>query len=363
MNYRLTKKEHDKFVFQCYVNRGYNAEESQKAAHISSLATYYGNQTHNALKALHLDSLFGSKVGGCTPQAKIEKKNNGFKAVEVWNANKKLGQAVAVDALERCMELADEFGVGVVGVDNAFHYLYGGAYVMEVAKKGYIVYTNCTSTLAEVVPFLGKTPTLGTNPHSWGFPTTDILGFPICIDWATSAIAMGRVQQLKREGKKIPADCAIDSLGNITQDPKEVASLLPFGKHKGYSLSLINELYGAYIGGNIPTIRGRFSGENKAKNSCTFFFQVIHPRALECSFEELKSQNENVKAVIDDIFKKGNEESLLPGELEYRAAKKSDEVKGLIFTEAEKLAFDELARENGLELLNFEELVCNEISK
>ena len=25
---------------------------------------------------------------------------------------------------------------------------------------------------AEVVPFGGKTPTIGTNPHSWGFPTT-----------------------------------------------------------------------------------------------------------------------------------------------------------------------------------------------
>ena len=32
------------------------------------------------------------------------------------------------------------------------------------------------------MPFGGKFPTLGTNPHSWAFPTTDLIGFPICID-------------------------------------------------------------------------------------------------------------------------------------------------------------------------------------
>ena len=35
-------------------------------------------------------------------------------------------------------------------VDNCFHYLWGGGYVIEAAKRGYICYTNCTSTLAEV---------------------------------------------------------------------------------------------------------------------------------------------------------------------------------------------------------------------
>jgi LDH2 family malate/lactate/ureidoglycolate dehydrogenase len=96
-------------------------------------------------------------------------------------------------------------------VDNAFHYLWGGGYVMDAAKKGYIAYTNCTSTLGEVVPFGGKFPVLGTNPHSWGLPTQDACGFPIVIDWATSTVAMGRVQQLKREGKPLPPGAAVDA--------------------------------------------------------------------------------------------------------------------------------------------------------
>jgi hypothetical protein len=75
---------------------------------------------------------------------------------------------------------------------------------MDAAKKGYIAYTNCTSTLSEVVPFGGKFPVLGTNPHSWGLPTTEACGFPVVIDWATSTVAMGRVQQLRRENKPLP---------------------------------------------------------------------------------------------------------------------------------------------------------------
>ena len=33
-------------------------------------------RTHNALKALHLDDLFGSKAGGCKPSAEILKKES-----------------------------------------------------------------------------------------------------------------------------------------------------------------------------------------------------------------------------------------------------------------------------------------------
>ena len=80
-------------------------------------------------------------------------------AVARWNANRKLGQAVALEAMDEAMRLADEFGAGTVAVDNAFHYLWGGGYVMGAAKRGYIAYTNCTASIAAVVPFGGKYPT------------------------------------------------------------------------------------------------------------------------------------------------------------------------------------------------------------
>ena len=346
-NYVVPVNVHNGLVACAYRHRGYGTEEAEAAAWFSEITAWHGIKTHNAIKALHLDELFGSKAGGCKPGAKIEVLPTSYKAVQRWNANRKLGQAVAVDAMKTCMQMADEFGIGVVAVDNAFHYLWGGGYVIDAANQGYIAYTNCTAALAEVVPFGGKVPTLGTNPHSWAFPTTSALGYPICVDWATSTVAMGRVQQFAREGKPLPLGCGVDENGNETCDPNKVKALLPFGAHKGYGLSLINELYAAFTGGSLPTIRNRWSkipqGE---KGTCCFYFQCIHPEAISSNaFAAGRDQAANVKAVVEDILGHGNEKCLLPGQLEAQAAALSRKHGGLLFTAAEVQALESIAQE------------------
>jgi L-2-hydroxycarboxylate dehydrogenase (NAD+) len=219
---------------------------------------------------------------------------------------------------------------------------------MEAAERGYIAYTNCTSTLAEVVPFGGKFPTLGTNPHSWGIPTMAASGFPLVIDWATSTVAMGRVQALKREGKQLPPGAAVDKEGQPTTDPHQVASLLPFGAHKGYGLSLINELVAALIGGSLPTHRGRPVPTEGEKSTSAFYFQIIHPEALSGrDFAQGRSQMENLTAVIRDVLGHGNENAMLPGQLEANARKQSDANGGILFTAAEVAEFNEINRELG----------------
>jgi ureidoglycolate dehydrogenase (NAD+) len=300
------------------------------------------------LKALHLDHLFGSGSRGCVPAAQVSKLPSRFAAAEIWDANRKLGQAVAYEAMETCIRLADQYGVGMVSVDNAFHYLWGGGYVMDAAQRGYIAYTNCTAALAEVVPFKGKFPTLGTNPHSWGFPTTEALGYPIVIDWATSVVAMGRVQQLAREGLPLPPDAAVDADGKPTTDASKAKYLIPFGAHKGYGLSLINELVAAFIGGSLPTLRSRWADDNDKHAPC-FYFQVIHPDALSAgAFAGGRNQAENVRAVIRDILGHGNEGCMLPGQIEAEAAQRCARNGGLLFSAAEVAAFNEIAVECGL---------------
>jgi L-2-hydroxycarboxylate dehydrogenase (NAD+) len=345
--YIVPAEQHNELVNKAYQHRGYTADEASQAARFSELASHHGIRTHNAIKALHLDHLFGSAADGCVPGATIEKVESRFAASEIWNANKKLGQATAYEAIDKAIELADKYGIGQVSVDNAFHYLWGGGYVMEAAKRGYIAYTNCTAALAEVVPFMGKYPTLGTNPHSWGFPTTDAVGFPIVIDWATSVIAMGRVQQFQREGAALPANAAVDKDGNPTTDANAVKALVPFGAHKGYGLSLINEIVGGFIGGSLPTLRSRAIPEGE-KRTPAFYFQVIHPDALNGgAFAKGRDQLANVKAVIEDILGHGNENCLLPGQLEARWAERVVNSGGLLFSAAEIEAFNEIAEECG----------------
>lgn len=341
----VTEDQHNELVCAAFRGRGYSSEEVGPVARLCADAARHGIRTHNAIKALHLDALFGSRTGGCRPGAEIEVLPSRFPACVLWDAHRKIGPAVAYQAMDRCIELAEQYGVGMVSVDNAFHYFWGGGYVLDAARKGFIGYTQCTAMLAEVVPFGGRSPTLGTNPHSWGFPTQDMVGFPVIVDWATSAVAMGRVQQLRREGGVLPPGSALDEQGEATTDPARATFLLPFGGHKGYGLGLINEIVAGMIGGSIPTVRGRHKEDGEKHTTC-FQFMAIHPEAVSTGrFSKNATMTENLKRILDDILGPGNEGAILPGQIEAREARRAREAGGLLFTETELTAFDEIAAE------------------
>ena len=357
MTHVMPVELHDRIARAAYEGRGFATEEAAAAARFCRTASWHGIKSHNLIKALHLDELLGSlnpHGRGCIPAAELVKLPCRFEAAQKWDANMKLGPAVAFEAMDVCMALADRYGVGMVSVDRAFHYLWGGGYVIDAAKKGYIAYTNCTAAKAEVVPFGGSSPTLGTNPHTWGFPTVDAVGFPIVVDWATSVVSMGRVQQLAREGLPVPPGAAVDKDGRETTDPDAVVSLLPFGAHKGYGLALIDELVSAFIGGSLPTIRSRpeLAGAGE-KTTPTFFFQVIHPEALDCgAFACGRDQAGNVKAVIQDILGHDNAppagRAILPGQIEHEAAVRSEQAAGLLFTPTEIEQLQHIGAEAGV---------------
>ena len=100
-----------------------------------------------------------------------------------------------------------------------------------------------------------------------------------------------------------------------------------------------------------------FSGSRKwssvlEKSTTSFFFQIIHPDAISGgSFANDRSQAENIKAVIDNILTEGNENSLLPGQLEAQAAERSEKAGGLLFTDAELAELDAIAQSIGHEPL------------
>ena len=58
--YIVPEETHNSLVKQAYAKRGFNQAECDAAARFSSYATHHGIRTHNALKARHLEDLFGS---------------------------------------------------------------------------------------------------------------------------------------------------------------------------------------------------------------------------------------------------------------------------------------------------------------
>lgn len=336
--------EHNLLVRRIFETKGFDDDEVSAMVIVCSQAAKHGIHTHNIIKAVHLDDLYGSKVGGCIPGAKINKLDSPYKVIQKWDANKKSGPYVALDAMKTCIDLADVYGQGSVIVKNCHHYLWGGFYVMQAAKKGYIAYTNCTSTLAEVVPYRGAKPTLGTNPHSWGFPTMNQLGYPITIDWASSKITFEKVAEMKREGKSLPPDSAIDEDGHITINPNHAKALLPSGDHKGYGLALVNELYAGFVGAPLPTLRG------SEDNGSTFYFHVIKPDAINIDSTPMQIIN-----ILEDI-KKGNPDTIFPGQLENEFSIKSEKAGGFIFTANEMNELNNLCNKYHLSPWDFNKL-------
>src|SRR2546430_17308482 len=89
---------HDALVVAAFTRRGYDEEESSAMARLCRDAARHGIRTHNAIKALHLDSLFGSRVGGCRPCARVVERPCRFPAARSWGANHKLGPPAASKA-------------------------------------------------------------------------------------------------------------------------------------------------------------------------------------------------------------------------------------------------------------------------
>ncbi|KAH8074625.1 MDH2-like oxidoreductase [Aureococcus anophagefferens] len=300
---------HDAIIVAAFKQRGFDDDEARAAARCCRQATFLGNRTHNALKAL----------------------DSRFKACERWDARRCSGFLVAEAAMDRACELAEAYGTGCVAVDNAFHYLFGAHYVLRASAKGYIAYTTCTGAIPEVVPTGGTRKSMGTNPQTYALPTTNALGFDVCIDWATSVISNGTVKALAREGKRCPEGAIFDKDGRPTTDPNEFhAHACVGGGHKGYSLCLLTELLAAFGGGSLPPGTRTRS---------------LAPASLSAN---VATVDENVKAVVADILGPGNEGARLPGQGKREAALRSARANGLLFSRAEVDALARIAERSGV---------------
>ena len=97
---------------------------------------------------------------------------------------------------------------------------------------------------------------LGTNPIAIGVPTGD--DTPFLIDFATSMIANGKTYVADSENRDLPEGCVVDKARKPRPSkPLSTAMVdtsLPFGRHKGYALSLFVCLLGGLAGTfNIDT--------------------------------------------------------------------------------------------------------------
>jgi uncharacterized oxidoreductase len=144
-------------------------------------------------------------------------------------------------------------GVGVVVLGNCDHTGRVGEYAVQAAQAGMLGLLICNGSLPGglVAPFGGVGRALGANPLAWGIPGP-AGGEPIFVDFATSAVAQGKVQVAADKGELLEPGLLLDKEGRPSRNPQDQfdgGALLPFGGHKGYALSVMIELVAGTLSG------------------------------------------------------------------------------------------------------------------
>ena len=161
-------------------------------------------------------------------------------------------------------------------------------------------------------PFGGAGAVVGTNPVSFSMPNED--GAPVTLDYATSAIANGKIMVAQAEGRPLPPGVILAKDGRPTTDPEEYVDggfLLPFGEHKGYALAVIAELLGGVLTGASA------HQETRPRQSGVFMFGVRRD-----AFTSAANYQEAMSSTITRITSvppmEGVDEVLMPGMPEAR---------------------------------------------
>ena len=233
------------------------------------------------------------------------------------------GHVATEKAVGKSIELANQFGIATVNVQNSSHCGALSYYLRSIALEGYIG-VLMANTDAIVVPTGGKKPFFGTNPLGFCFPTSNKKN-PVIIDMATSAGAFGKILAAREEQTTIPSEWAVDSQGEPTNNPNSAASLLPMAGHKGYALAFLVETFTAILAGGAfgPDVVPMYTEINKLRNlSLSILLMKADIYLPEGQFESHIS--EMIHRLKNKEIALESKEVMIPGEPEWSCLQKSE---------------------------------------
>jgi len=258
-------------------------------------------------------------VNGSVKVDKSPTKINSFGAFEKWNGNYGAGPLNALQMTNRGIELAKQYGIGCVALQNSNHWMRPGYFGWHAADKGFILIC-WTNTIPNLPPWGAKDATTGNNPLVIGIPKK---GGNIVIDMAMSQFSYGTMLNFDREGKKLPFPGGFDSEGKLTDNPGEIISSqrpLPIGYWKGASLSLTLDILASLLSGGRAT---KDLSVSEGEMGPSQIFIVINPTLFSN-----ESANDNLINEILSYFKSAetideNTKIYYPGEIALNKKKKN----------------------------------------
>ena len=236
-------------------------------------------------------------------------------ALALIDAKMVMGSMVGQEAMALATGKAKACGIGAAFVCNSTHFGSAGFHARRALDDDCIgiVMTNAG---AEMAPWGGREPRVGTNP--WGLAAPTGGDFPVVLDIALTTAGKGMMRWHEREGKKMPRDWALTADGRETDEPTAAmtGALLGIGQYKGYGLSLFTDvLTGVISGGGFGL--APFANRNIAKLDVAHTFIAIDI----AWFMPVATFKARMDAFIAEIkssaLRPGFDAIYIPGEIDY----------------------------------------------
>lgn len=277
------------------------------------LSNLLGHDSHGVRRVSeYLEEIDAGRIDpGATPGP-----GDGLGGIVTIKGRRSFGQLSVRLAVDEIVRRVGEHGVVAAVIDECNHVGRLGEYVADMARADLVglAWSNADPTVA---PFGGRERRLGTNPMAWAVPRGPD-AVPVVVDWATAAVAEGKLADARDRGASVPPGALLDRLGRVSTDPADFyrgGALLPFGGHKGYGLSMVIELTGGLLSGtglgSMPGYDGTFGTvliglDVAAFTSVTRFREQVEQFCRELSETQVAE---------------GHNEVLVPGEPEERTRK------------------------------------------
>ncbi|WHX86984.1 Ldh family oxidoreductase [Bacillus paralicheniformis] len=343
----VNAKNLKKFISLVLQRVGLSMKEAEITSDVLVSANLYGVDSHG----ISLIETYIRRIneGGIkiNPKRNIEK-INGF--VEMIDASGGIGPVTASLATERVIKMAKEDGVGTVMVKNSNHIGMLGYYANMIAENEMIgiVLTNSGPNVAA---WGGAEAVLGNNAIAVSVPGRHEISF--LLDIASGEVACGKVRTALEKGdKKIPFGWIVDKDGRDTDSPLDFLSggvVLPFGKHKGYGIGMLIDLFTGVLSGGLyasQVKKQRDDYSSVAESSHTFIGIRIN---LFMELEQFFCRIEDWVALIKSSKRaEGIEEILIPGERELRSYQKKI-IEGINLDQKQIAILNNLGRQYNLD--------------
>lgn len=240
------------FIQEVFLSIGCPEEDALLASQVLISADLRGVDSHGIARLSGYVRLYDHGRLNPNPSIKIVHETP---STAVVDGDKGLGLVVAPKAMEIAMKKAELVGSGWISVQNSNHFGIAGYHAMMALNNDMIGWAM-TNAAPLVTPTFSKEKLLGTNPIAVAVPAAT--NPPFVADFASTAVAYGKMEILQRKGVPAPHGWVQDKDGNPTDDANAVkngGALLPLGgdrehgSHKGYGLGAIVDIFSGVLSG------------------------------------------------------------------------------------------------------------------